>query len=211
MPIPADVISRARSSASGPESNGGTPRGEENGADCDGTGTEGHGDSAQGAERHSHGGRRHQRRRPSPKDPIEDEETVDIRSLANGALVAAVIPGHLPRNAGPSFLVVAGVALSGIGFLPIGGLFQGGEGEVYGPLLTVPDTPDQRVDSGRICEEPPRVLGMRAVVLGFSNLQALALLWMKRPSFQVLDVRRPGAANIVQDISLGRRHRSGSE
>ncbi len=143
----------------------------------------------------------------------EEEEEVDAQSLPAGALVAAVLSCPSRRSdasAGPGILVAAGVALSGVSFLPeeLGG---GGRGREE-PLLwrsTVEDMFDDGSRPGDRFGQPvkPRVLGMQGLVPRGGAQQALAVVWAERPSFQVLDVSRGGPAGVVEEMLLARRHR----
>lgn len=133
-----------------------------------------------------------------------EEEMVDPRSLAVGALVAAVIPSRLQGNAGPGVLVLAGVALSGVSFLSEGGSFLS-EGAGEKTLWEVPvKFTGGEARGGKVS----RVLGMEGLVSGGGgDQQALAVVWAERPSFQVLDMGSAENVGVVQDISLCRRHR----
>lgn len=155
----------------------------------------------------------------------DGEEAVDGRSLPAGALIAAVLPSRLrgpDASAGPGILVVAGVALSGISFLPED---RGGGGS-QSPLLWEPSADETGMDYARagvsVCREDgggggggcgmvlPRVLGMRGLLPRRGYQQALAVVWAERPSFQVLDVSRGGRAGVVEEVPLARRHRLGA-
>lgn len=133
-----------------------------------------------------------------------EEEMVDPQSLAVGALVAAVIPSRLQGNAGPGVLVLAGVALSGVSFLSESDSFLS-EGAREKPLWEVPvEFTGGEEHGGKVS----RVLGMEGLVSGGGgDQQALAVVWAERPSFQVLDVGSAGNVEVVQDVSLCRRHR----
>lgn len=154
----------------------------------------------------------------------DEEEAVDGRSLPAGALIAAVLPSRLRgpcASAGPGILVVAGVALSGISFLPED---RGGGGS-QSPLLWEPSADETGMGYGSVgvsvCREDggggggsgrmvlPRVLGMRGLLPRHGSQQALAVVWAERPSFQVLDVSRVGPAGVVEEVPLARRHRLG--
>lgn len=129
------------------------------------------------------------------------EELVDARNLASGALTAAIIPGRLQGSAGPGVLIAAGVALSGISFL------SETEGD-EGPLWTVSRAAEELQGIGDgVGATVPRVLGMRGLVSHSGVRQALVVVWVERPSFQVLDVGRAGSARVVEEVALERRHR----
>lgn len=208
MPIvPSKVVSGAHANAIGPESQGGSPCDGESNNEFDSMVV---GDAgAEGREAKENGGRNHRRRpNPSVEAPTdeEEEEQVDIRSLASGALVAVVISGRLRGNAGPGILVVAGVALSGVSFLPEGGALPQRQGD-ESPIWEDSGLADALDGSGREGGVVPRVLGMRGLMSENGAQQALALVWAERPSFQVLDVSCAGRAGLVQKVPLARRHR----
>lgn len=219
VPIPSDVITRVRASASasGPESQDDdkdgpitTPRVYQRGSE-NSVGQNSDCNSTRGKEEPFKGQRPRQQpsrpRTPPEEEAVVEEEEVDPRTLANGALVATVIPGRLSTNDGPSFLVTAGVALTGIGFLPTYEVCGDRHEGALGTLLEVGENPGVQINLDINSEVTPRVLGMRAVVSGHDGLQALALLWAERPSFQVLHVKGARAATIIQEISLERLHR----
>ena len=129
------------------------------------------------------------------------EELVDARNLASGALTAAIIPGRLRGSAGPGVLIAAGVALSGISFL------SETEGD-EGPLWKVSQAAEVFHGIGdRLGPTVPRVLGMRGLVSHCGARQALVVVWVEPPSFQVLDVGRAGSVRVVEEVALERRHR----
>ena len=139
------------------------------------------------------------------KTPIDDsgieEDLMDARDLASGALTAAIVPGRLLGSAGPGVLIAAGVALSGISFL------SETEGD-EGPLWNVSQTAEELPGNGdHVGAAVPRVLGMRGLVSHSGARQALVVVWVERPSFQVLDVGHAGSAEVVEEMSLERRHR----
>lgn len=147
------------------------------------------------------------KQQPSPESCIEDEEAVDPCTLTSGTLLATVISGPLPQRHGPCFLVMAGVALSGITFLLTSDVVPAGQHGGHGVLMDVEDSTtvwDGGRDEGTGVS---RVLGMRAIVSGLGDLQALALLWGERPGFQLLDVGQAIDAAIVQEVPLTRFHR----
>lgn len=159
-----------------------------------------HGNRPIGAEDHS--------------DDDDEEEEVDALSLPAGALVAAVLPSPPRRSdasAGSGILVAAGVALSGVSFLPeeLEGGGRGGEGPVLWRSTIEEDSFDDGSRPGDRVGQPvqPRVLGMRGLVPRGGAQQALAIVWAERPSFQVLDVSRGGPAGVVEEMLLARRHR----
>lgn len=201
LPLPEDMLARDREHSSGPEftdkllSGDGRER-----VDTDmqtGWGESG-GDGLRAGRGANGRGRRLLR------TMVNQEETIDGNSLASGALVAVVIPGNLSEEAGPSFLVIAGVALTGIAFLPTGDVVSGGKGdrmiwEVLGKI-------SKRSLDDAVGHEP-RIFGMQALKAGASGLQALTVLWADRPSFQVLDVGDAGRATTMQNVPLNRMHR----
>ncbi|CAM9293181.1 unnamed protein product, partial [Hapterophycus canaliculatus] len=142
----------------------------------------------------------------------EDDEKIHPGSLPTGALVAAVLPSRLrgPNAAACSgILVVAGVALSGLSFLPDERDCDEAQSsflwESHAAEVPLDDGSGPKGGGGGLAT--PRVLGMRALVPRRGNQQALAVVWADRPSFQVLDVSRHGRAGVVEHISLSRRHR----
>lgn len=214
VPIPMDVVARVSASASGPESHdtiSETPRDDK--GDCnahDGNVTTA---KVRGSgEKHvrSSGERvpqqRHRRHQPEQNVVLHDEEAVDPRTLATGAVVATVIPGPLPQQDGPCFLVMAGVALSIVSFLKTSDVCTVGQHGDQGTLLEIEQALDAR-DRDGLRDGAPRVFGMQAIVSEPGGLQAVAVLWAERPSFQVLDVGGAGEAATVQNVSLARLHR----
>lgn len=160
------------------------------------------------------GGRRLWQKTPSAsligktEEEEEQHEVVNARSLASGALVAIVLHSRLQGPAGPGILVVAGVALSGLSFLTAGDALL--HKEPRNSLWAAPEAilgleRDECGDEEGVAE--PRALGMRGLLSGTGDQQALALVWAERPSFQLLDVGRAGLAGIAQEIPLYRRHR----
>lgn len=131
----------------------------------------------------------------------EKEEVLNVQSLAIGALTATAVTGHLRCSAGPGILVAAGVALSGVSFLPAS---EDGNSLLWENSRVLAEMGGDGSQGG---EAVPRVLGMQGIVSGSGFQQALALLWAERPSFQVLDVGRAGSPALVQEVPLGRRHR----
>lgn len=211
MPLaPSNAVDCAHIGEIGPESHGKTLSDEEEGIECEKMTSgikEGEQQGVNKKNRRKWRRQRHLAEIPINRQEKEDEEVVDAINLARGASIATVIPTGRHSKGAVDILVVAGVALSGISFLPEGGGWQQTEGG-SGPIWKVPEASEGSDCAGsRQVKNTPRVLGMRGVVSESGAQQALALVWAERPSFQVLDVGHADSIGMVQNISLGRRHR----
>lgn len=144
---------------------------------------------------------------PVTAQESNEEATLDpsTTALATRAFVAYVFPSRLQRKAGPGILVVAGLTVSGISFLPECDTVP--TGHIESPIWKTSEEGGRLSDGHR--EDPGvlRVLGMRGIFSKIGNRQALAVMWAKRPCFQVLDVSRVGFTTQVQEIPMDRRHR----
>lgn len=144
---------------------------------------------------------RHGRKQQLSDASIGHEEAVDSRRLPSGASVAAVIPCSLPGKTGTSFVIVAGVSVTGVTFLHARSILptRGGVRELN---RWMPAAAGASAAEGGGSEQ--KVFSMRAVTLEARSLQALAILWAEQPSFQVLDVGDAGRATVMEDIPLSR-------
>lgn len=136
-----------------------------------------------------------------------NEEMLDpsTTALATRAFIAYVFPSRLPGKVGPGILVVAGLTLSRISFLPEGDTVP--MWHIESPIWETSEVGGRLSDSHQEDPGVPRVLGMRGIFSQIGNRQALAVMWAKRPCFQVLDVGRIGFSTEVQEIPMDRRHR----
>lgn len=155
-------------------------------------------------------------------DDIQDpEETVDVRTLPTGALAAVMLPSQFRGSAGSGILVVAGVTISGVNFLPEGDCVAQGAEEHFFLSTSATDSRDSNAghhdegssstrdaqDESLAMGRSQRVLGLEGVVPGNGAHQALIVIWEKQPMFHVLDVGHTGGATVIQQIPLSRRHR----
>lgn len=122
-----------------------------------------------------------------------------------GAPFGAVVGGSLCRGSRPTFVVIAGVALTGVTFLPTSDVSL--TGGAHEPLWGASPPPETVGAGGPLDDQGPRLFGMQAVVFGGGSSQALALLWAERPRFEVLDAGSGGRPAAAQHVSLGRTHR----